>query len=102
MRIRKDGLHWRIVRISLGIALAILGVAGLFLPVLQGILLLVASVLVLSVDVPVFRRLRRWLSRRFPRVFGRGKGWLARRRRSAPRRLNDAGPPGDPRPSGDD
>ena len=89
MRIRKDGIHWRIVRISAGIGLAILGVAGLFLPVLQGILLLVASVFVLSVDVPVFRRLRRWLARRFPMVFKRGKGWLARRRRTGPRGTGD-------------
>jgi len=71
MRVRRDGVHWKIIRISLGVALAILGVLGLFPPVLQGILFLVLSLLILSVDVPVFRRLRRWLARRFPAVFKR-------------------------------
>ena len=82
MRIRRRAIHWKVVRLAAGIALAILGVAGLFLPVLQGILLLVASVLVLSIDVPVFRRLRRNLARRFPAVFQRVEDWLKRRRRA--------------------
>ena len=80
MRLRRSAIHWKVVRISAGIALAILGVLGLFLPVLQGILFLVASVFILSVDVPVFRRLRRWLARKFPAVFQRVEDWFKRRR----------------------
>lgn len=45
----------RILRVVSGVCLLILGFAGLFLPVLQGILFLVAGILLLAVDIPFFR-----------------------------------------------
>ena len=71
-------------RITLGVVLAVLGVLGLVLPILKGILFLVASVFVLSIDVPVFRRLRRRLARRYPAVFGRVERWFTRKRPQPP------------------
>lgn len=62
------------LRIGAGVALLILGVLGMFLPVLQGILFLTLGAWLLSIDVPIFarwkkrfvawrraRRTRRWL-----------------------------------------
>jgi len=60
----------RIFRISVGCLLIVLGLAGLVLPVLQGGLLLALGILVLSVDVPIFRRFICWLEARFPSIRG--------------------------------
>jgi len=51
-----------------GWSLLLLGVAGLVLPVLQGWLLIGAGALLLSPDVPFFRRLVDWIENRFPRL----------------------------------
>jgi hypothetical protein len=56
----------RIIRIILGSFLIVLGVAGLFLPILQGWLFLALGVLLLSVDIPVFNRLVCRIGNRFP------------------------------------
>ncbi len=56
------------IRIALGSLLLALGVLGLVLPILQGWLFLALGALVLSRDVPAFRRLVRWITQRFPRV----------------------------------
>jgi uncharacterized membrane protein YbaN (DUF454 family) len=58
----------RITRIVLGWLLLILGILGLFLPVLQGILFITLGVLLLSPDVPVFKKLLQWLRERYPRI----------------------------------
>jgi uncharacterized protein len=58
----------RIIRIVLGSFLIVLGVAGLFLPILQGWLFLALGVLLLSVDIPVFNRLVCRIGNRFPRI----------------------------------
>ena len=48
----------RIGRLVAGTLLVLLGIAGLVLPVLQGLLLIAAGLGVLSVDVPVLKRWR--------------------------------------------
>jgi len=58
----------RIVRISLGTILILLGIPGLVLPILQGWLFLALGALLLSVDVPLFDRLVRWIEERVPPV----------------------------------
>jgi uncharacterized protein len=47
-----------------------LGVVGLFLPILQGWLLIGMGALLLAPDVPVFGRLVAWVEERFPAVRG--------------------------------
>ena len=43
---------YRVSRIALGVALLIAGLAGLVLPVLQGVLLIVAALAILRKDIP--------------------------------------------------
>ena len=59
---------WRLVRISLGTILILLGIPGLVLPILQGWLFLALGALLLSVDVPFFDRLVRWIEQKVPPV----------------------------------
>jgi uncharacterized protein len=59
---------WRLVRISLGVFLILLGIPGLVLPILQGWLLLALGALLLSVDIPFFDRLVRWIEDRVPQM----------------------------------
>jgi len=66
----------RSVRLAAGMALVGLGAIGLFLPILQGTLMLLAGAALLSKDVPALARLRRSLTARF------------RRRSAAPAHLN--------------
>ena len=56
---------WRIGRIISGFALLILGVIGLFLPILQGVAMIVAGLLLLAPDIPWARRLLDWLKARY-------------------------------------
>jgi len=63
----------RFLRITLGVIFLILGVAGLALPVLQGILFLCIGVVLLAADVPIFRRLLKRLDQRFPRITERAR-----------------------------
>jgi len=58
----------RFIRIALGSLLILLGVPGLFLPVLQGWLFIALGALLLSVDLPLFDRMVRWLEERFPLI----------------------------------
>ncbi len=50
-------LFWRVVRLTVGWALLVLGVIGLFLPLLQGILFIFSGLAVLSTESPWARRL---------------------------------------------
>lgn len=59
---------WRFVRISLGTILILLGIPGLVLPILQGWLFLALGALLLSVDIPLFDRLVRWIEKKVPPV----------------------------------
>ncbi len=51
-----------------GIFFMILGVLGLFLPILQGILFLLIGAALLSPYIPAFRRGKIWMYRRYPRL----------------------------------
>lgn len=71
----------RAIRISLGVTLILLGVAGLVLPFLQGFLLISAGILLLAPD----SRVGRWLIRQLRRAMA-WIGRAARRFRSEPAR----------------
>lgn len=53
-----SGRFWKITRLAVGWVLIVLGGIGLFLPFLQGIILIVAGLALLSKDRPWARR---WL-----------------------------------------
>ncbi len=57
----------RPARMAVGVALLVLGVLGLFLPVVQGLLFLAVGVAVLSVDVVWLARWRRRFAARLRR-----------------------------------
>lgn len=61
----------RALRIFCGVLSLIVGVAGVILPILHGILFLLLGALLLSPEVPAFRRMVRWGDRRFPRIMKR-------------------------------
>ena len=59
----------RIFRYIFGIFFLILGVAGLFLPILQGILFIIAGLLILAPESRRIRRLLDTLRKKYPAVF---------------------------------
>jgi len=63
----------RALRIAVGVALLVLGLAGLVLPVLQGLLFLFLGVVLLAPDVAAFRYLLRRLEARFPGLAERAR-----------------------------
>jgi uncharacterized membrane protein YbaN (DUF454 family) len=68
----------RVALIAVGWALLLLGVAGLFLPILPGVLLLIVALSILSVE---YKWARRWmiaLRRRFPATGKKLRGILSR------------------------
>jgi hypothetical protein len=58
----------RLIRIILGCFLLLLGLAGLVLPLLQGWFFLAMGAIVLSRDVPLFARMERLITDRFPKA----------------------------------
>jgi len=58
----------RLIRISIGSGLLVLGVAGLFLPFLQGGLLIALGGIVLSRDIRLFARMEQGITGRFPAI----------------------------------
>ena len=50
-------IFWRVIRIGFGFLLLGAGVVGLFLPVLQGVLMILAGLALLGRDLPWARRL---------------------------------------------
>ena len=77
------GRFWRAARIAGGFVLLVLGVVGLFLPVLQGTAMIVAGLLLLAPEFPWARRLLLWAKRRFRRArerFSARTGKAAKRR----------------------
>ncbi|MFP3869205.1 MAG: hypothetical protein ACLFUU_13815 [Desulfobacteraceae bacterium] len=58
----------RIVRITAGVILILLGIPGLVLPILQGWLFLALGALLLSVDIPFFDRMVNWIGDRVPGI----------------------------------
>ena len=59
---------WRLGRIILGFVLLGLGVIGLFLPVLQGVAMIVAGLLLLAPEYQWARRLLDWAKRKWHSV----------------------------------
>jgi uncharacterized membrane protein YbaN (DUF454 family) len=57
----------KILRITVGVIVLLIGIAGLLLPFLQGILTILLALLILSYDIPYVRRLMKRLRERFPR-----------------------------------
>ena len=52
----------RPVRITVGIILLLVGIAGLFLPILQGVATIVAALAILRKDIPMAERIwQRWI-----------------------------------------
>jgi uncharacterized membrane protein YbaN (DUF454 family) len=52
----------RPVRIAVGIILLFVGIAGLFLPVIQGVATIVAALAILRKDIPLAERIwQRWI-----------------------------------------
>jgi uncharacterized membrane protein YbaN (DUF454 family) len=74
----------RPVRIAIGIILLLIGLAGLFLPILQGVAIIVAALAILRQDIPLAERIwQRWI---IP-LQQRSQQWLqAYRERRAQRR----------------
>ena len=79
----------RLIFVVLGWIFIVLGVAGLFLPILQGLLFLFVGVSLLSLGSPRMRLMRQRLGQRYP-VIRRGehtaRAWLKRQRRRFGRR----------------
>jgi uncharacterized protein len=65
----------KILRITLGVIALLLGVAGLFLPVLQGVLFLLIGFYLLSKDIPWVRRQWEKIRCRYPNAFARWELW---------------------------
>lgn len=71
---------------GLGWAFVIVGIAGLFLPFLQGILFLAIGLIILSSVSPYARLWRQRLVARYPsfgRALDRARAWIKRFRRSS-------------------
>ncbi len=77
-----DGPHTNVlVRIGLlmlGWILVILGIAGLFLPILQGVLLIVAGLWVLSLESKTAHRILENIRHRFPSADAKLTAWQKR------------------------
>lgn len=71
----------RILKISLGILLILLGIAGLFLPILQGILFLLLGTLLLSSESKRVRRVVAWLRLRYPKQYEKSRQFANKIRR---------------------
>lgn len=89
----------RILRVAAGVGCVLLGVIGLFVPVLQGLMLLALGAALLAPDFPPARRLVVGAYRRWPRVRRRVPRVLRRFGRSSPAEESDesdenaSGPP---------
>ena len=78
----------RPVRITVGIILLLVGIAGLFLPILQGVATIVAAVAILRKDIPLAERVwQHWiipLHQRFQQWLEAYRERRARRRQLKP------------------
>ena len=73
---------WRVAKITAGICLLILGVAGLFLPILQGVLFLFLALALLATESRLARSVLESLKRRHPgpwRQAEKSKAWISRK-----------------------
>jgi hypothetical protein len=74
----RKGRLCRFVRITLGVLLLLGGIAGLVLPILQGVLMIMAGLTILRKDIPWVARL--WERRLVPWWERRGAPWWERRK----------------------
>lgn len=73
--------NWKdVLRIGLGLVMLVLGLLGLVLPVLQGFLLLLASVALLAPYSRTLQRVLSWAKRRYPQAFQRARDVQSRLR----------------------
>jgi uncharacterized membrane protein YbaN (DUF454 family) len=65
-----ENFQWLLpkLRIGLGILSLLLGLAGMVLPILQGWLFIGIGLILLSRDIPFFRRIVARLEERFPKL----------------------------------
>ena len=59
----------RIIRYVSGITLLVLGVAGLFVPILQGILMIIAGLLILAPESKLIQKMIGKLRERYPDLY---------------------------------
>ncbi len=71
----ETSVGWRIARIGAGVALLVLGVLGLFLPVLQGVLFLVMGLTLLSEESRHAQWALTWMKNLFPQRQPVAKEW---------------------------
>ncbi len=63
----------KVTRHVVGWFFIILGIAGLFLPILQGILFIFVGMIILARDIPFFHNLLVRLEKRYPMIFEKAK-----------------------------
>ena len=75
----------RVLILLVGWGFILLGIVGLFLPILQGILFLLVGLIILSSEYIWAHRLMDWLRQRFPKsgrvadeAAAKAAGWLRR------------------------
>lgn len=85
MAIKRNSKLRKLILLVLGWGFVVLGILGLFLPILQGILFLAVGVILLAQVSPRVRLLRQRLRRRYPQAAGvfdkaekKASQWLAR------------------------
>ena len=78
----------RPTRIVVGVMLLLIGIAGLFLPILQGVAIIVAALAILRQDIPLAERIwQRWVLPLHQRLQQWRQAYRARRvRRQQPKR----------------
>lgn len=82
---KKPAYTWRdFARITAGIAMLLLGLAGLVLPVLQGILFLIVAAFLLAPYSRTVRKGLAWSERRFPAVHRKAQEFQDRFSRNKP------------------
>lgn len=59
---------WRLLRIIAGFLLLGLGIIGLFLPILQGVAMIIAGLLLLAPEFRWAQRLLAWVKARWPKA----------------------------------
>ena len=70
----------RVLRHVFGWFFIVLGIIGLFLPVLQGILFIIVGISILTPEIPLFHRVMVRLEDRYPEVFDKAhrlKQWFS-------------------------
>jgi len=80
---------WRVTKVIIGASLLVLGVIGLFLPILQGVLFLLLGLAVLATENRHAREIVETLKRHHPAPWKQAERWKARLSRLVHRRTKD-------------